>query len=108
MKLRRSKHSGTLGYAVDRRGQEMTSIVRPVRYPALDGLRAYAAFLVFMVHFCGTITVERFRWPIPFSERQKWIMYLADGHHGVDMFFLLSVFLIGRMVLTGKTFNYLS
>jgi len=48
-------------------------------YPALDGLRAVAIGLVFMVHFCGAF--------------RPWAFF-QWGWVGVDLFFVLSGFLI--------------
>lgn len=55
-------------------------------FPALTGIRAIAAFLVFISHFN------------PFNERiatQKWAFdFVHQGHFGVPIFFVLSGFLI--------------
>ena len=82
---------------------ESNGLVRDLRYPAIDGLRFYAALLVFQCHainsawveFLGGMTLE----PISTDPLSHHILYfLADGGHGVDIFFVISGFLVGRMV----------
>ncbi len=89
-------------------------LVRPLPYPAIDGLRFYAAFVVFLVHLVGTIATEILRIPEasfnPGSEdwKVRGLYLLADGNHGVDVFFLISGFLMGRVVLTSPRFSYVN
>lgn len=88
----------------------MSSTGRPT-YPALDGLRIYAALLVFLVHLFGGILTEYYR--IPESELSvlspvggiATMMFLADGHHGVDIFFLISGFLMARIARPGMSWS---
>lgn len=80
-------------------------IIRPVAYPAMDGLRFYAAFLVFMTHYIGLIRTDLFS--LPPGEMGSLLRLLEDGNHGVDIFFLISGFLMGRSVLARKgPFSY--
>lgn len=60
------------------------------RFPQLDGLRAFAVLGVFISHFgAGT--------------RLVWVQELLDwGHLGVRLFFVLSGFLITRILLKSK------
>lgn len=88
------------------------SLSRNLRYPAIDGLRFYAAFIVFLVHMLGSIAGEYFR--IPESELRAnsdnplWglLAYAADGHHGVDVFFIISGFLMAKMLIGRWPFDY--
>lgn len=41
-------------------GSKANSLIRNLSYPALDGLRFYAAMLVFMVHSIGLMMTEYF------------------------------------------------
>lgn len=75
------------------------------RLVAMEGLRAYAALLVFMVHYFGAyggrvlhVDFDNFRLG---RSNDVWIngcYYLFASHYGVDIFFLLSGFLIARLV----------
>ncbi|MGF7055253.1 peptidoglycan/LPS O-acetylase OafA/YrhL [Bosea sp. OAE752] len=76
------------------------------RNRSLDGLRGVAVILTFLVHFCGTYmatfrggnpNVVRFAgWSDPFD---RFLYWLFHSHHGVYIFFMLSGFLICRIVL---------
>lgn len=83
----------------------MSALVRPLRYPAIDGIRCYAAAMVFMVHYFGSVAVEvlgipqaAFAMTSP-DPSTALLAYLADGHHGVDVFFVVSGFLMARAVV---------
>jgi peptidoglycan/LPS O-acetylase OafA/YrhL len=84
-----------------------------LRYPAIDGLRFYAAFVVFLVHLVTVIATEYFGIPqSAFTATSpdyltRVLYYLADGHHGVDLFFIISGFLVGRMVMKAGQFFYI-
>ena len=81
--------------------------LRPVAYPALDGLRCYAALLVFLVHLLGGLLTEYYR--VPEAQLSALspvpgiaiLTFLADGHHGVDIFFVISGFLMARIARPG-------
>ena len=74
------------------------------RYTALDGIRFYSALLVFLVHAIGAISHDIFR--IPESEftphaanaaQALWALLASFGNHGVDIFFILSGFLMMKV-----------
>ncbi len=66
------------------------------RLEALEGLRGYAAFLVFLVHSCGIVVAklygvdpdsasfEGMPWPV------ATLLFFFRSHYGVDLFFVLS------------------
>jgi peptidoglycan/LPS O-acetylase OafA/YrhL len=77
------------------------------RNSALDGVRGFAVLLVFFVHYCGGY-LRIFRgsnanstplhdWPDAFD---KTLYILFRSHQGVFLFFVLSGFLIARLVLS--------
>ncbi|OWT68101.1 MULTISPECIES: acyltransferase [unclassified Achromobacter] len=89
------------------------TIVRPVAYPAIDGLRIYAALAVFIEHVAGGAAVDYFKIPgaaLTYQSDSLWmkaLAYLLDGNHGVDVFFIISGFLMARIVLSTRTpFSY--
>lgn len=91
---------------------EASGVVRRLSYPAIDGLRFYAAMLVFIVHFttmCAA-SITRMELPTRGSAPQlglpQFVLWLGDGQHGVDIFFVISGFLMGRMVLAPRGFSY--
>lgn len=89
------------------------TLVRQLEYPVIDGIRCYAAFLVFMVHFFGSVALNLLGIPEnDFTMKSKdplivTLAYLSDGNHGVDAFFLVSGFLMARIVSARKrAFSY--
>lgn len=78
--------------------------VAPRYYPALDGLRGYAACLVLLLHLMGAVLTEYFRVPESLISATSDVpgiavmAFLAEGHHGVEIFFVLSGFLMARLV----------
>lgn len=91
---------------------ETGEIVRRLSYPAIDGLRFYAAMMVFIVHLTTMIaaTISHIDLPTtaatPRLGLPQLILWIGDGQHGVDIFFIISGFLMGRMVLTPTRFSY--
>jgi peptidoglycan/LPS O-acetylase OafA/YrhL len=65
-------------------------------FPALTGLRAMVAFLVFFYHYVKSYNTEGF------SQGVKWAIRLVQqGHVGVSVFFVLSGFLITNRYYNG-------
>lgn len=89
-----------------------SSIVRSLSYPAIDGLRFYAAMLVFIVHFTTMCAATIINIDLPKTGSRplfglpQIILWLGDGQHGVDIFFIISGFLMGRTVLQARSFSY--
>jgi exopolysaccharide production protein ExoZ len=84
------------------------------RLAPLEGLRAYAAFLIFLVHYCDAYATAVLR--VDLNALQLSTVpdiatgatyYLFASHYGVDLFFFLSGFLICR-ILRRPTFGYAS
>jgi peptidoglycan/LPS O-acetylase OafA/YrhL len=90
------------------------NVLRRVAYPAIDGIRFYAALAVFIEHVIGMAAVDYFGIPgnrlsyqSP-SHALRALFFLMDGNHGVDVFFLISGFLMARVVLSDERhFSYL-
>ncbi len=69
----------------------------PERIPELDGLRGVAIFLVLIFHYITAVVAER--WPNPLA----FVKHLTQlGWTGVDLFFVLSGFLIGGILLSAR------
>lgn len=79
----------------------------------MEGLRGFAVLLVFGVHFGGAVVggglgldVEN----IPLQDMpglwRKLMTWVFASHHGVYLFFILSGFLICRMVTSNRGFSY--
>lgn len=74
-------------------------IEKPGKFPQLDGLRAIAIILVLLRHGVGSL---QHNYPSYFSESGNSFLgaVLLNGWVGVDLFFVLSGFLIGFHLLT--------
>lgn len=84
------------------------SVIRKLAYPAIDGIRFFAAFAVFLDHlvsFYWTDHLHRTHSDLIAHTGNIWT-YLADGDHGVDIFFVISGFLMARLVCGKRDFNY--
>jgi len=68
------------------------------RIPELDGLRGLAILLVILCHYVGSAQhAELGPWP------HRVLSAFGAGWSGVDLFFVLSGFLIGRILLDART-----
>lgn len=93
---------------------------RQGRNTAMEGLRGYAVLLVFFVHAAGIYLTEWRHVQLndhanhsllelrgQLARTDLVLMFLQNSHHGVDLFFLLSGFLIARILLkSGADFSY--
>ena len=72
----------------------------------LDGIRGYAVFVVFLVHFTQNLAGyvgKNLSGPIAASDFSKmFLVWLVNSNYGVYLFFILSGFLIGRMFVTSS------
>jgi len=73
----------------------VVSSARPAtHFPELESLRGIAILLVFFFHADGVLTP-----PHGGIVEPLWLAFLRAGHVGVDLFFILSGFLLGRPFL---------
>jgi peptidoglycan/LPS O-acetylase OafA/YrhL len=84
------------------------------RNAPMEGLRGYAAGLIFLTHFCGTYLGQYFRvgcdgiriWDLP-TFPSKVAYWAFRSHYGVELFFVLSGFLVFRMIMAREgRFDY--
>ncbi|MHB1220386.1 MAG: acyltransferase family protein [Gammaproteobacteria bacterium] len=84
----------------------LASLRMPGQIKSLDGLRAIAILLVLVTHTCQRIPGLSFvYW------NTEWATPIYNGWMGVDLFFVLSGFLIGSIIiknLNNNTFSIIS
>lgn len=87
------------------------TLIRNLSYPVLDGIRFYAAFVVFVQHILSGMVIAYFKVPPEQfgyntdSALMNFVYYIADGNHGVDIFFIISGFLMAR-IIAKRDFTY--
>src|SRR5258708_20344750 len=73
------------------------------RLKAMEGLRGIAVTLVFLVHYDSLFG----NWLAPHSVGTRVAEFLSTvGHSGVDLFFVLSGYLIYGAVISSRDFSY--
>ena len=89
------------------------NVIRNLPYPAIDGVRFYAALVVFIEHTVGIAASSYFgikSQDLSYHSDNvhlRILFYVADGNHGVDVFFIISGFLMTRVVLSNRShFSY--
>jgi peptidoglycan/LPS O-acetylase OafA/YrhL len=75
-------------------------VEKPTRIPELDGLRGTAILLVIFFHYTNGESLTRLNGIAYFVERSA-----ASGWSGVDLFFVLSGFLIGGILIDARGSN---
>lgn len=81
-----------------------SSLWQPGRIQFLDGLRAMAILLVVLTHICQELPGLSFTW-----WHTEWLTPLYNGWVGVDLFFVLSGFLVGSQIfknIDDNTFSF--
>ena len=81
----------------EKKAVSLPAALGPNRIPELDGLRGIAIFLVIICHYIGDTPHG-----ISHSWRSIVATVLSQGAIGVDLFFILSGFLIGGILLRTK------
>ena len=80
--------------------QATASQTRTSRIPALDGVRGVAILLVLFLHFSGAPSAS-IGLPAAFVDK-AWLRFAGVGWVGVDLFFVLSGFLITSILYDAK------
>ena len=85
----------------------------------MEGLRGYAVLLVLFIHCIGVVCYQHRAINLAEQQAPVWrlvqwhgitdalLITLNMGHYAVDLFFLLSAFLITRIVMRQREFSYL-
>ena len=78
----------------------MTKTVKAARIPEFDGLRGLAILLVILCHYVGNPGHS----PLGFLPN-RFLLAFTVGWSGVDLFFVLSGFLIGGILLDARNIS---